>query len=220
MRRLSTTSYALLGMMASRDWTAYALIRQMERSLGYMWPRAASGIYLEPRALLAHGLVQATDVLDSKRIRARYSITDRGREALADWVAKPSARSVFESEGALKLIFADISTKTDALRIVHDIAEDARARNAQLLDILADYTAGRGTYPDRPHVVGLTARLYHEHYAAMIRWEEWARAEIDRWPATDHAAAHLGQSIISDNRRTFGEERLAQKASPAKPITG
>ncbi len=204
MRRLSTTSFALLGLLSFRDWTASELTKQMERSLNFVWPRAVSGIYVEPASLRDHGLVDATEVPESRRVRARYSITAAGRRALLAWIRQPSAASTFESESALKLIFVDVATKDDALRIIDEISDDARQRNDQLLEIFADYAEGRGAFPDRAHVVGLASRLYHEHYAAMASWAEWARAEVEGWPSTDRSASAHGRSIVQSSRRRFG----------------
>jgi len=204
MRRLSTTSFALLGLLAFRDWTASELAGQMERSLNFMLPRAASGIYVEPRSLEEHGLVDATEVPESKRIRARYSITHRGRHALLAWIRRPSTLTVFESEAALKLALADVATTADVLRLIDELEADARMRTGQLLRIFDDYAQGHGPYPDRAHVVGVASRLYYDHYAAMIDWARWARAEVDQWPAADGATAYRGQPIIAESRRLFG----------------
>lgn len=204
MRRLSTTSFALLGLLAFRDWTASELARQMERSLNFMWPRAASGIYVEPRSLADHGLVDATAVPESKRIRARYSITERGRAALLAWIRRDSAASVFESEAALKLAFAHVATPDDVLRLIDELETDARARIDQLLAIFDGYAEGRGPYQDRAHVVGVTSRLYYEHYGAMLAWATWARAEVEQWPAADATVAYRGQAVIAESRRRFG----------------
>lgn len=205
MRRLSTTSFALLGLLAFRDWTASELANQMERSLNFMWPRAASGIYIEPRSLEQHGFVTATEVPESKRIRARYAITRQGRQALLEWIRRPSSASAFESEAAVKLAFADIASPADALRVIDEVESDARRRNGELLDVFAGYATGDGRYPDRAHVIGVASRLYHLHYAAMLEWAQWARAEVEQWPAADASAAHRGQPIIAESRRIFGE---------------
>ncbi len=36
----TTTSHALLGLLAVRDWTTYELAKQVKRSLSWFWPRA------------------------------------------------------------------------------------------------------------------------------------------------------------------------------------
>src|ERR671938_339368 len=55
-RGLTTTSYAILGLLAIQPWSTYELAQQMDRSLGRMWPRAQSKIYEEPKKLVAHAL--------------------------------------------------------------------------------------------------------------------------------------------------------------------
>ena len=57
---LTTTSYAILGLLGIQPWTTYELAQQMERSLKYFWPRAQSRIYEEPKRLAALGLAKAT----------------------------------------------------------------------------------------------------------------------------------------------------------------
>jgi len=60
-RPLSTTTYAILGLLAVQPWSTYELTRQMDRSLGRMWPRAQSKLYEEPKKLVALGLATATE---------------------------------------------------------------------------------------------------------------------------------------------------------------
>ena len=45
---LTTTSYAVLGLLCVQPWTAYDLAQQMTRSTSFVWPRATSGLYNEP----------------------------------------------------------------------------------------------------------------------------------------------------------------------------
>ena len=46
---LTTTSYAILGLLAVKPWTTYELAQQMRRALGQFWPRAESKLYEEPK---------------------------------------------------------------------------------------------------------------------------------------------------------------------------
>jgi hypothetical protein len=57
---LTTTSFAILGLLAIKPWTTYELAVQMERTLYRTWPRARSRLYEEPRKLVAHGLAVAS----------------------------------------------------------------------------------------------------------------------------------------------------------------
>ena len=80
---LTTTSYAILGLLALRSWTTYELAQQMDRALSRFWPRARSKLYEEPKKLVAHGLARATTEAVGRRPRTVYSITAKGRRALA-----------------------------------------------------------------------------------------------------------------------------------------
>jgi DNA-binding PadR family transcriptional regulator len=77
-RTLTTTAYALLGLLDIRPWTTYALAKQVARSLRLIWPRAESNVYEGPKALVAHGLATAQHPrCSSARNRRRPSPGDR-----------------------------------------------------------------------------------------------------------------------------------------------
>src|SRR5438046_8021253 len=85
-KRLGTTAYAVLGLLSLRDWTTYELAQQMERGIGRMWGASPSMVYEEPKHLVAHGYATVTETPVGRRPRVRYSITKKGRRALADWL--------------------------------------------------------------------------------------------------------------------------------------
>ena len=86
---LTTTSYAVLGLLSVKPWSSYELTQQMDRSLGRVWPRAVSKLYEEPKKLASHGLARSATQQDGRRSRTVYSITARGRRALAEWLGQP-----------------------------------------------------------------------------------------------------------------------------------
>src|SRR3712207_4596565 len=83
---MSTTSFAILGLLGVQPWSSYELTRQMDRSLGRFWPRAQSKLYEEPRKLVAHGYAVAAVEHVGRRSRTVYSITPEGRAALTAWL--------------------------------------------------------------------------------------------------------------------------------------
>ena len=46
---MTTTSYAILGLLAVKPWTTHELVQQVDRSLRRIWPRAQSKLYEEPK---------------------------------------------------------------------------------------------------------------------------------------------------------------------------
>jgi hypothetical protein len=49
MAELTTTSYAILGLLNIKPWSAYELTQQAQRSLRYAWPKSESHLYAEPK---------------------------------------------------------------------------------------------------------------------------------------------------------------------------
>lgn len=183
VRALTTTSYAVLGLLAARPWSTYELAQQMERSLGRMWPRAQSKLYEEPKKLVAHGLAAASEETVGRRARRVYSITDAGREALAGWLGTPGAGPALEFEQLLHVFFADAGTTDDLRRTLVAAHRWAVERSAESAAIGRQYVAGTGPFPERLAVQQLTARFLDDFYALVATWSEWATEVTSTWPA-------------------------------------
>ena len=123
---LTSTSYAILGLLAVKPWTTYELARQMDRALGRFWPRAESKLYEEPKKLVAHGLARASSEMVGKRRRTVYTITAKGRRALAEWVPTPGAGPIVEFEQLIKVFFAEHGTKADLLATLAGVRDMER----------------------------------------------------------------------------------------------
>jgi DNA-binding PadR family transcriptional regulator len=179
---LTTTSYAILGLLAIQPWTTYELALQMERTLNRIWPRARSRLYNEPLKLVAHGLAVATKDAVGRRPRTIYTITEQGRETLATWLTTPGSPPSLDYEQLVKLFFADHGTKHDALATL----EASKTWAAEQLDVFAaaarDYLAGRGPFPERSAVTSVGARFMVDFYAMVDRWADWATSVVQTWP--------------------------------------
>lgn len=183
-RGLTSTSYAVLGLLALRPWPTYELAKQMRRSLHYIWPRAESNLYAEPKRLVEAGLATADEEWVGERRRTIYSITERGRHALRAWLARPSGGPRYESEAALKAFFAENGSKEDLLAAIDAIRASAEEGLAHWQSAADEYAEGRGPFPQRLHVSVLVARLLGEQHAAAARWAEWAAELVSRWDDT------------------------------------
>jgi len=187
--RLTTTSYAILGLLSIGDWSTYELAAQMKRSLQHFWPRAESGIYEEPKRLVRAGLVVSDRTSTGRRQRTLYRITSAGRKALHDWVEETAmtGRS-YESEPLVRFFFGNVASKAALLRAVDDVGAGARAALASWVEVAEPYATGNGRYPDRLHVNALTMTLAFDIAMVELAWAEWARREVESWPDASHAA--------------------------------
>jgi DNA-binding PadR family transcriptional regulator len=207
-RPLTTTSYALLGLLSVQPWSAYELTRQMRRSLRFHWPRAETRVYAEPSNLVAHGLATSRTEHRGRRVRTVYSITDNGRTALRSWLAEPCEPPRLEAEALLRSMFAESGSKDDLLRSLAQLADQADAARADLLGQAADYLATGGPFPGRLHLIALNGRFLLAFTQLLGDWAREAAAEVATWtdtgpldPAVDRIAVFrkvLGDSLVRE----------------------
>ena len=188
---LTTTSYALLGLLAIRPWSTYELARQMQRDLRFCWPRTESNLYAEPKKLIAHGFASASSEPRGKRRRTVYSITAAGRQALAEWLSIEAAEPRWESESIVKLLFATHGTTDQLLEHLYRFRDHATDRWQAVAAVFGPYLDGDEPFPDRTHVNVLAARLVLETACNEATWADRAIQEVQQWetPAKPHDRA-------------------------------
>jgi PadR family transcriptional regulator, regulatory protein AphA len=180
-KQLSPTSFAILGLLSIQPFTTYELAQQMDRTLSWFWPRAASMIYEEPKKLVTAGLATSQVIFTGKRRSTVYEITDAGRAALRDRLDTPAAGMRMEFEAMLKVAFADAGDVTQLRVAVREIRADAEARLAEIMDRSTQYAATGGPFPDRLPIAAITGKLLMGQYEAVVRWARWAGDAIDEW---------------------------------------
>jgi len=200
---LTSTSYAVLGLLAVRPWSSYELTQQMDRSLGRIWPRAVSKLYEEPKKLVSHGLARASTEQNGQRTRTVYAITPGGRRALAAWLHEPGDGPVIEFEQLLKVFFAENGTKADTLATLRAAQEWARARCAESLPVGERYAEGQGPFPERLPELQLTSRFITDFYLLVLDWAQWAAAIVESWPDDPRQARH-DPGVIAETVRRAG----------------
>ena len=179
---LSTTSYALLGYLAVRPWSGYELAKQLGRTFHHFWPRAESGIYREVKRLVEAGLAQGEGEQVGRRARTRYDITAAGRDALRAWLATPRSDGFLESEGLVRLLFADHGTKAALVELLDVMAADAGARGDEMAELVRDYLVTGGQFPQRSHINILVAKFLIDFAAMVDGWAAWSKVFVDTWP--------------------------------------
>jgi PadR family transcriptional regulator, regulatory protein AphA len=214
---LPTTSYAILGMLALRPWTAYELTRQLRRSLSYCWPKAESVLYDEPKRLVRLGLATARQEPVGRRTRTAYAITGEGRRALEAWLATEPGPPRFEFETMLRLVYADQGTKEELLDAVRAARRWAEGRFAEGGEQVRGYLDDGGLFPDRLHIIALFARFYADLFELVVRWAELAEAEIERWPRTDGLGMTGRTRALLEELASRPEAGGAAGRAPSRP---
>jgi PadR family transcriptional regulator, regulatory protein AphA len=191
----STTSHALLGLLSLRSWTTYELAKQVQKSLGWFWPRAERKLYDEPKRLVASGLASSEREMTGARPRTVYSVTEEGRRAQRAWLDEPPVPPTIEFEGMVKVFFADGGSLEQLRATLGSIASTADERLADLQEKVDELAADDPPFAERVHLNALGLRFVLDHERTIAAWARWALDQTEGWVSTtdadgwDHRAA-------------------------------
>lgn len=183
--RLTSTSYAILGMVGMRPCTTYELGVAMQRSFDYFWPRARSLVYREVKRLATLGLLDATRDLVGRRPRTTYRITEAGREALAEWLRSPPQAFSLEVEALLRLYLAPFGDRQDLLDALQAVRRDADRMLGIAAAFQRAYLDGTSPFMDQVHLRALL-NDFLANYAQLVHdWSERSLATVGGWSDLD-----------------------------------
>src|SRR3954454_7871003 len=88
--RLTTTSYAVLGLLSFARMSGYDLAAVSERSIAHFWPVSKTQVYAELRRLAEAGLTVGLEAETSGGpAKTLYELTPAGEATLDAWLAQP-----------------------------------------------------------------------------------------------------------------------------------
>src|SRR5882757_1123831 len=184
--RLTPTSFAILGYLASRPWSAYELTKQMRDALRLAWTRTEASIYGEPKNLVQRGLATAAEEENEGRRRTVYTITEEGRAELRAWFDRDSAPPVHEFEALLKVGFAENADRAATIADLERTEAQARAVITDAWAAYPRYLERAGTNPERLHNLFIYGKFINDYTALIVSWAQWAREQIaarpEQWP--------------------------------------
>ena len=170
--RLSPVSYTVLGLIGLRGpSTPYELKRAAARSIAYFWPFPHSQLYSEPTRLAEAGLLVETRE-SGGRNRKVYSLTDEGRRALTDWLAKPPTEiHELRDMALLQLQFFEFASEAELIAL----ARRQGALHRERLEIYGEIAARYGErYGGTRRLAGLRLGVLMEQ-AFIDFWDDIAQ---------------------------------------------
>jgi PadR family transcriptional regulator, regulatory protein AphA len=211
--RLSSTSLAVLGLLALRPWSAYQLTQQIHRSLRYMHPASERNLYAEPKRLAAAGLVRVRQEVVGRRSRTIYEITPAGRDTLRRQMRTPPRPPQLEFDVMQRLVFADQGSKQDLLDALDVTSRQVEELLRDVMQQVRGYQADGGPFPERLHLIMLFSRFYVDYLFLLQHWTTMADREVASWPSTKNLGLTDGtrqifEDLLAEGERLAGE-RLA-----------
>ncbi len=211
--RLTQTSYAVLSLLdLLGEATVYELKQLLERSIENFWPIPHTTFYAEPERLAGAGYLRSEQEPGGRR-RKRYSLTDSGREALAEWVQSAEvAPPQYRDEGMLKIFAgADPHPIMVARRAWHE------AKLAELRGCLGEIRAagGAGGGVEQSLRAGIT---YHRQMLEPIERFLDEQSPIERRGAGGRGGdGRGGDGLHGDARGGDDDGRRGDGRDPVEP---
>src|SRR6516164_2576527 len=106
-RELSLFSYEILGLVGSGGAGAHDLLRMARHGRILDWA-GESQYYVEPKRLAGLGYLAARKEPGKTRERTVYTLTEKGRRALADYARSPVTVTPLKSDALLRLLICDL----------------------------------------------------------------------------------------------------------------
>lgn len=132
---LTNSSYALLGLLATREMSGYDIKAFADDTLRHFWAISYGQIYPELRQLEELGLVEAQEASVGGRRRTVYRPTRRGREELEGWLGEPVEASMeVRDEMLLRFFFSDHGSPQDRQRLLEAMVKRHQGMERKLAD--------------------------------------------------------------------------------------
>lgn len=133
--KLRTISYLVLGMVRFGATSGYAIKKAADAGTSAFWPTSLAQVYPELARLEKAGMLDRHDDADGARSRARYSLTEKGEEALLNWLrSSREPRPQVRYEGMLRTFFADALPKAEQLELLRRQRQLTRTVKEHLFD--------------------------------------------------------------------------------------
>lgn len=169
--------HSILGLLHYKDMHGYRIKGHIEKNFGHMWSINHGQIYQSLKKMEDEGLVSMVELAPSDNggpHKKLYTITDKGREEFADWLASdPEGQMLLRDPFLTRFVFFDFGDRDRALEIIQgqiDIYQEQLERRKDTMPRRRD----QGEY------VGLVADLGVTFNQMYLEWLKRAHKEISQ----------------------------------------
>lgn len=175
MAKQNKTRYALLGMLSSSPMSGYDIKKSIGNSIGYFWNENYGHIYTILKRLYNEGCVDKnTEKNLGKPDRIVYSITDKGKEELMEWLKIPADDMKMRNELLLKIFFSKDMP-------IEEVIDKIKLEYEKNIELLCEYNEVekmilKCNHDSYERELWLTTLSFGKSYAEMIL--EWCNNSI------------------------------------------
>lgn len=164
-------NYVILGLLSHGSLTGYEIKKKIDNSLRFFWSGSFGSIYPTLDALETDGCVEKEEET-SGRGKIMYSITEKGRVFLREWLKRPVKKDELRYETLLKLFFGGELGREGILAHIREFGEKIK-KELLLLEMYAENLEKVQDKEEHIYYL-LTVRFGIETYRAYLNWCEEA----------------------------------------------
>jgi PadR family transcriptional regulator, regulatory protein AphA len=164
--RLSPFSFTILVLVGRGGAGPHDLRRMAEAGRAY-WDAAPSQWYAEPKRLADLGYLEACSEPGRTRPRTHYTLTEKARRALAEWVRTPTGLPRMQQEPIVRLLAADLVAPDAVLEGLRPLRDELEAARAQ---VAARQAAASSIGPDRARLLDVNHRYAQRLLELQLEW--------------------------------------------------
>jgi len=178
-KRSSSSMEVLLGLLAIEPMSGYELGQAIRQTVGHFWNESYGQIYPNLRKLATGGFVGCkTERQKGRPERRVYSIREKGRERLAEWLAVPPQPEIPRNELLLKLFFGERVSTRILVEYVESMANERRSVLKTLEQAEEEIDKNRH-YAEAPYW-RMAAHFGQMEMKAHLEWADETLAELNK----------------------------------------
>ena len=172
MAKINKTKYALLGILSNKSGSGYDIKKMCDSSIGHFWNENYGHIYpmlqkMEEEGLITKEIKQA----EGRPAKNIFSITEKGKKELEEWLMLPIEKQPTRSELLLKVFLSkDIPVK-NIIETIQREREDSERGLQRFLEFEKFFNSDQIQVDKKNLVLWLSTIRYGKHAEeTKIKW--------------------------------------------------
>jgi DNA-binding PadR family transcriptional regulator len=197
MAKTNTTVYIILGLLDHEDLSGYDIKKRIDYMISHFWEVGYGQIYPTLKTMEENEMIIKQSIEANKGPeRNLYSITEKGREVLREWLLLPEDKEYTKYEILVKLFFGNMVTPDENLKRIGAFRE-RQNKNAEMIKLFK-HNLEQVLSEDEDH-------LYY--YLTVLFGEKVYRAYQD-WAAE-------AETLLED----YNRQKTSMKKSTSQTVT-
>jgi PadR family transcriptional regulator AphA len=169
--------YVVLALVGRDGAAPHDLVRMARGGQRLYYAGAASKIYQQPKRLERLGYLRSEKRPGKTRERTYYTLTEKGLDALREWLGRPSSFPRIQSEAVARVLASDLAKDES------DVVESLRSLREEIAELSVGVDADElraASIPHRERQLRLTRSLGRRLLQAHLDWIDEVERELGR----------------------------------------